>query len=171
MMPRMTTQARSDWLVFAALGFMWGSSYLFIKIGVETITPLTLVTLRLAVGALFRDMVTPQVARPSEGRFRIADLRGRLERVDQSGRAEFASDVALIREKLVHYESERKKIAAPHGVACFTTHAAGWSNSFTHDSAASASSRLMYESSFPWSCFANATDDSFGLPPTNKAAF
>jgi drug/metabolite transporter (DMT)-like permease len=48
-----TSQGRIDWLVFAALGFMWGSSYLFIKIGVETISPLTLVTLRLAIGALF----------------------------------------------------------------------------------------------------------------------
>ena len=45
--------ARVDWLVFIALGVMWGSSYLFIKIGVESITPLTLVALRLGVGALF----------------------------------------------------------------------------------------------------------------------
>ena len=40
-----------DWAVFMALGAMWGSSYLFIKIGVETITPFTLVALRLAIGA------------------------------------------------------------------------------------------------------------------------
>ncbi len=39
-----------DWLVFGALGFMWGSSYLFIKIGVETLTPFTLVALRLGIG-------------------------------------------------------------------------------------------------------------------------
>jgi drug/metabolite transporter (DMT)-like permease len=39
-----------DWLVFAALGFAWGSSYLFIKIGVETLTPFTLVAGRLAIG-------------------------------------------------------------------------------------------------------------------------
>jgi drug/metabolite transporter (DMT)-like permease len=51
--PVTTTQGRSDWLVFAALGVMWGSSYLFIKIGVETLTPLTLVTLRVTIGALF----------------------------------------------------------------------------------------------------------------------
>ena len=44
---------RVDWLVFIALGVMWGSSYLFIKIGVESITPLTLVALRLGIGALF----------------------------------------------------------------------------------------------------------------------
>jgi drug/metabolite transporter (DMT)-like permease len=40
-----------DWAVFVALGTMWGSSYLFIKIGVETITPFTLVALRLGIGA------------------------------------------------------------------------------------------------------------------------
>ena len=28
--------SRIDWLVFVLLGFAWGSSYLFIKIGVET---------------------------------------------------------------------------------------------------------------------------------------
>ncbi len=41
---------RLNWLIFIALGVMWGSSYLFIKIGIETLTPLTLVALRLAVG-------------------------------------------------------------------------------------------------------------------------
>lgn len=40
-----------NWLIFIALGVMWGSSYLFIKIGVETLTPFTLVALRLAIGA------------------------------------------------------------------------------------------------------------------------
>ncbi len=40
-----------EWLVFLALGIAWGSSYLFIKIGVETLTPLTLVASRLAIGA------------------------------------------------------------------------------------------------------------------------
>jgi drug/metabolite transporter (DMT)-like permease len=49
----MTTQrsSRIDWLLFLALGFMWGSSYLFIKIGVEAgLTPFTLVALRLGIG-------------------------------------------------------------------------------------------------------------------------
>jgi drug/metabolite transporter (DMT)-like permease len=40
-----------EWLVFGALGVAWGSSYLFIKIGVETLTPFTLVAGRLAIGA------------------------------------------------------------------------------------------------------------------------
>jgi drug/metabolite transporter (DMT)-like permease len=43
---------QADWLIFLALGVMWGSSYLFIKIGIETVTPLTLVALRLGIGAL-----------------------------------------------------------------------------------------------------------------------
>lgn len=46
----MTRASRSTWLVFVALAGMWGSSYLFIKIGVETLTPLTLVTGRLFFG-------------------------------------------------------------------------------------------------------------------------
>ena len=43
---------RSDWLVFLALGLMWGSSYLFIKIAVDDFGTFTLVALRLAIGAL-----------------------------------------------------------------------------------------------------------------------
>ena len=54
--PSVTTTAsapstRQDWLLFILLGFLWGSSYLFIKIGVEAgLQPFTLVTLRLLVG-------------------------------------------------------------------------------------------------------------------------
>jgi drug/metabolite transporter (DMT)-like permease len=44
---------RLNWLIFALLGFMWGSSYLFIKIGVDNgLPPLTLVALRLFFGFL-----------------------------------------------------------------------------------------------------------------------
>src|SRR5580765_3943659 len=51
----MTTQrsTRLEWILFVVLGFMWGSSYLFIKIGVDNgLTPLTLVMLRLFFGLL-----------------------------------------------------------------------------------------------------------------------
>ena len=42
-----------DWLLFLLLGFFWGSSYLFIKIGVDAgLQPFTLVTLRLFIGFL-----------------------------------------------------------------------------------------------------------------------
>lgn len=43
--------SRADWLVFLALGLMWGSSYLFIKIGVQDFGTFTLVALRLSIGA------------------------------------------------------------------------------------------------------------------------
>jgi drug/metabolite transporter (DMT)-like permease len=45
------TGSRADWLLFLALGFLWGSSYLFIKIGVEAgLQPFTLIMLRLLIG-------------------------------------------------------------------------------------------------------------------------
>lgn len=46
-----TPNARIDWLLFVVLGFLWGSSYLFIKIGVDAgLQPFTLVSLRLLIG-------------------------------------------------------------------------------------------------------------------------
>jgi drug/metabolite transporter (DMT)-like permease len=49
----MTTQStRTLWLLFLALGFMWGSSYLFIKLAVDDFGTFTLVALRLLVGAI-----------------------------------------------------------------------------------------------------------------------
>ena len=40
-----------DWLLFVLLGFFWGSSYLFIKIGVDAgLAPFTLVAVRLLFG-------------------------------------------------------------------------------------------------------------------------
>src|SRR6187200_2863991 len=42
-----------DWSLFLLLGFMWGSSYLFIKIGVDAgLTPFTLIATRLLFGFL-----------------------------------------------------------------------------------------------------------------------
>jgi drug/metabolite transporter (DMT)-like permease len=50
----MTTPAtRTDWLIFLALGFMWGSSYLFIKLAVDSFGTFTLIALRLLIGAAF----------------------------------------------------------------------------------------------------------------------
>jgi len=43
---------RTNWLVFLGLGFMWGSSYLFIKLAVDDFGTFTLVALRLLVGAI-----------------------------------------------------------------------------------------------------------------------
>lgn len=45
------SSSRTDWLLFLLLGFLWGSSYIFIKIGVEGgLTPFVLVSLRLLCG-------------------------------------------------------------------------------------------------------------------------
>lgn len=41
---------RLDWVLLLALGFMWGTSYVFIKIGVETLPTFTLIAARLGIG-------------------------------------------------------------------------------------------------------------------------
>jgi drug/metabolite transporter (DMT)-like permease len=52
---------RLDWFLFLVLGFVWGSSYLFIKIGVDAgLQPFTLIMLRLLIG--FGLLVTVAVA-------------------------------------------------------------------------------------------------------------
>ncbi|MEX2547289.1 MAG: DMT family transporter, partial [Chloroflexota bacterium] len=65
-------RAGVDWLLFALLGFFWGSSYLFIKIGVDAgLEPFTLVMLRLVIGSALLAAVV-LIAReklPREGRF------------------------------------------------------------------------------------------------------
>jgi homoserine kinase type II len=68
-------------------------------------------------GALARvHLCTPALERPSEGRFRIVDLRERLDRVEREGHRAYFDDVARIRERLAHYEAERARLAAPRGV-------------------------------------------------------
>jgi drug/metabolite transporter (DMT)-like permease len=41
---------RTDWLLLLVLGIMWGTSYAFIKLGVETLPTFTLIMARLAIG-------------------------------------------------------------------------------------------------------------------------
>ena len=45
------------WFLFLSLGFIWGSSYLWIKIGLESLPPLTLIAGRLVLGATFLAIV------------------------------------------------------------------------------------------------------------------
>ncbi len=63
--------SRTDWLLFILLGFFWGSSYIFIKIGVDAgLTPFTLVSMRLLFGLLILGAVVA-IAReqlPRQGR-------------------------------------------------------------------------------------------------------
>src|SRR6476660_5701430 len=56
--PAQPGSSRIDLSLFALLGFFWGSSYLFIKIGVDAgLTPFTLVTGRLLVGSILLGIV------------------------------------------------------------------------------------------------------------------
>jgi homoserine kinase type II len=61
-------------------------------------------------------LTTPLLPRPSEGRFRIADLRERLQRVEDGGHRQYFEDVARIRERLGFYEAERARLSPPRGV-------------------------------------------------------
>jgi drug/metabolite transporter (DMT)-like permease len=49
----MRSSAAYGWTLFLILGFVWGSSYLWIKIGLGSLPPLTLIAGRLVLGGLF----------------------------------------------------------------------------------------------------------------------
>jgi drug/metabolite transporter (DMT)-like permease len=49
----MRSSATFGWILFLVLGFVWGSSYLWIKIGLGSLPPLTLIAGRLILGGLF----------------------------------------------------------------------------------------------------------------------
>ena len=66
-----SASSRLDWLLFVLLGFFWGSSYLFIKIGVDAgLQPFTLVSLRLLIGLALLGVVVgiAREALPREAR-------------------------------------------------------------------------------------------------------
>ena len=59
-----------NWMLLAALAAMWGSAYMFVKLGVATVPPATLVAGRLVVGAaiLYAMMRLRGLALPPAGR-------------------------------------------------------------------------------------------------------
>lgn len=60
-----TRGSRIDWLIFLALGFFWGSSYLFIKIGVDHgLQPFTLIMFRLLIGLVLLGAVVAVAREP-----------------------------------------------------------------------------------------------------------
>src|SRR5262245_55560047 len=76
--PATTTPAPAtsqiDLVLFALLGFFWGSSYLFIKIGVDDgLTPFTLIMLRLLIGFVLLAVVVAlaREALPPVGRIYV----------------------------------------------------------------------------------------------------
>ena len=65
------SSTRLDWILFVLLGFFWGSSYLFIKIGVDAgLQPFTLVAGRLFIGLLLLAavVIVAREALPPPGR-------------------------------------------------------------------------------------------------------
>jgi drug/metabolite transporter (DMT)-like permease len=52
------------WALFLALGLFWGSSYLWIKIGIETLPPWTLIAGRLLLGGAFLAVVVAVARQP-----------------------------------------------------------------------------------------------------------
>jgi drug/metabolite transporter (DMT)-like permease len=57
--------ARLDWVIFLLLGFFWGSSYLFIKIGVDNgLQPFTLIMFRLLIGFILLATVVAVAREP-----------------------------------------------------------------------------------------------------------
>jgi len=52
--PALTTSAfsRSDWAIFSAIGVIWGASFLFIAIGLESLEPGLITWLRVGLGAV-----------------------------------------------------------------------------------------------------------------------
>ena len=63
-----------EWVVFFALGLIWGSSFLWIKIAVQEVDPFTLVSWRLLFGTL--GMVAVIVLRAAFVSARLAKLGG-----------------------------------------------------------------------------------------------
>lgn len=62
--PAMQRRAGWVWILFLGLAFFWGSSYLWIKIGIETLPPLTLIGGRLVLGAAFLATVVALARQP-----------------------------------------------------------------------------------------------------------
>ena len=55
---------RSDWLLLLVLGLMWGTSYAFIKLGIETLSTFTLIASRLGIGLLLLIVVVRLAREP-----------------------------------------------------------------------------------------------------------
>ena len=77
--PRMPRTSTRVWLAFGLLALAWGSSYLWIKIGLGSLSPLTLIAGRLLFGAAFLVIVVARTpgaaAQPTDVRAPARDER------------------------------------------------------------------------------------------------
>ena len=55
---------RDDYLLLLLLGAVWGSSFLLIKVAVETIPPITVAAARIGIGALVLALIVARAAGP-----------------------------------------------------------------------------------------------------------
>ncbi|HYR53681.1 MAG TPA: EamA family transporter, partial [Methylomirabilota bacterium] len=55
------------YLAFAALGLIWGASFLFIKLGVQAMNPTVLVLIRSGSGAIALAVIMRAMGRPLVG--------------------------------------------------------------------------------------------------------
>jgi drug/metabolite transporter (DMT)-like permease len=60
----MRGHTRWTWALFLALGLFWGSSYVWIKVGIETLPPFTLIAGRLLFGGAFLALVVAAAREP-----------------------------------------------------------------------------------------------------------
>jgi homoserine kinase type II len=110
-LPRQDGAGVGDFAGKAFAGFLWLEGEILCP---GRVTPGACEKLGAALARVH--LTTPKLARPSEGRFRIVDLQQRLARVEREGHAQYVADVAHIRERLVHYEVERRRVSALRGV-------------------------------------------------------
>jgi drug/metabolite transporter (DMT)-like permease len=81
--------SRRHWILFVALAAIWGAPYLFIKVAIEELSPVTLACARTAIGAA---VLLPMAARTGA----LGALRGRLGALAVLAAVEMALPLSLI---------------------------------------------------------------------------